>query len=267
VPSRDEELLEINRSLLELDRRLSRARVTRRLVRFAIFALPVLAFGAFALSLSPLFDVWKKLIGVPIGIAIVVLVLGLIGYAVWRFEDADGSSLEIPEDVEFKITVLREQKAQLLSENSHSVKLRQYAYHQEIASDLDRLRRGAAYYRRINNYLQAAIIVGSLAATSITSLALARETLRWASVGTTFVVGLAAGFTGYFKFRERSFYLQQTADAVEHERNCFDLGIGRYRGRVAEEALAELVEEVERLRAEQRKREQNIDQPPERNDS
>ena len=33
----------------------------------------------------------------------------------------------------------------------------------------------------------------------------------------TFAVGIASGFMGYFKYKERSFYLQQTADAIESE--------------------------------------------------
>ncbi|WP_202870656.1 SLATT domain-containing protein [Kribbella sp. VKM Ac-2571] len=262
MANRAEELLEINRTLLELDRRLHTARVVRRSVRSALVGLPFLAFCAYALYVSPDFGVGKKLIGTPLGIAIALLAIGLLVYGAQRFE----GDVEGPGDLELQIVVQRERKAYLLSQQEPQLKLRQYAYHEEIASDLETLRRGAVRYRRINNFLQAVIIVGSLAATSMTSLALSEESLRWASVGTTFAVGLAAGFTGYFKFRERSFYLQQTADAIEYERNCFGIGIGRYKGKSQELALLDLVEEVERLRAEQRKREQNIDQPPERDE-
>ncbi|TCO49323.1 uncharacterized protein DUF4231 [Kribbella antiqua] len=262
MASRAEELLEINRTLLQLERDLRVARTARRLLRIALLVLPVLLFGAYALYISPNFGIGKKLIATPLGVVIAVTVLGVVFYGISKMEGA-----ESPDDIDLKLTVERERKAHLLAAQSHQPKLRQYTYREEIKSELDALRKGAARYRRTNNYLQAVIIVGSLAATSITSLALAEETLRWASVGTTFAVGIAAGFTGYFKFRDRSFYLQQTADAIEYERNCFDLGIGRYKGRSEQEALVELVEEVERLRAEQRKREQNIDQPPERNES
>jgi len=69
---------------------------------------------------------------------------------------------------------------------------------------------------------------------------------------------------GYFKYKERSFYLQQTADAIENEWDAFEVGVGRYK-RISdeEEALAEFVDEVHRLKAEQKKREQNLEQPPE----
>jgi hypothetical protein len=35
-------------------------------------------------------------------------------------------------------------------------------------------------------------------------------------------------FTGYYKFRERSYFHQQTADAIEREANAVPLGIGPY---------------------------------------
>ncbi|MFF1815981.1 SLATT domain-containing protein [Kribbella sp. NPDC058245] len=257
-------LLELNRTLLTLERQLREARAVRRGVRLALVGLPFATFAALALGISPQFGVDKRLIGWPLGVAIAAMVIGLAAYGFGR---SDGNAPPLPEDLELELAVAREQKVHLLAGLAGQTLPRQYAYWDELGGELETLRRSAAYYRRINNYLQSTVIVGSLAATAVTSLSLADEALRWAGVGTTFAVGLAAGFTGYFKFRERSFYLQQTADAVEYERNCFNLGIGRYKGKPEQEALVELVEEVERLRAEQRKREQNIDQPPERADS
>jgi len=60
---------------------------------------------------------------------------------------------------------------------------------------------------------------------------------------------------GYFKYKERSSYLQQTADSIESEWEAVEVGIGRYkRFDNEDEALAELVEEVHRLKSEQKKR-------------
>ncbi|GAA1718684.1 hypothetical protein GCM10009745_79430 [Kribbella yunnanensis] len=256
-----ENLLELNRTLLTLERRLRQARAVRRWVRGALVALPIGAVGSILLSASPDFGATKKIIEAPFWIMLFGGLISLVGYWFYRL---DKDSLPAPEAVELDLAVQREYKAHLLAGLAGQTLPRQYAYWDELGAELETLRRGAARYRRVNNYLQSTVIVGSLAATAVTSLSLADEALRWAGVGTTFAVGLAAGFTGYFKFRERSFYLQQTADAVEYERNCFNLGIGRYKGKPEQQALVELVEEVERLRAEQRKREQNIDQPPER---
>ena len=57
--------------------------------------------------------------------------------------------------------------------------------------------------------------------------------------------------------------LRQTADAIEHEYNAAELGIRRYKALGYDEALTLLAEEVECLREEQRKREQQLEQPPE----
>jgi hypothetical protein len=86
---------------------------------------------------------------------------------------------------------------------------------------------------------------------------------KWVAVVLSISVGIEAGFTGYFKFRERSMNLRQTADAIEHEFNAAELGIRRYRGQEADELLAELDDQVEWLREEQRKREQQLEQPVE----
>lgn len=76
-------------------------------------------------------------------------------------------------------------------------------------------------------------------------------------------VGLAAGFTGYFKYHERSFNLQQTADAIEREYEAVELRVGRYAGKSDEEAYALFADVVERHRDEQNKRQQQLDQPVE----
>ncbi|WP_203233617.1 hypothetical protein [Streptomyces niveus] len=77
-------------------------------------------------------------------------------------------------------------------------------------------------------------------------------------------ITLAAMFTGYYKFRERSYFLQQTADAIEEEANAVRLGIYPYRefddDREAE-ALKLFTQCVEDHRNEQRRRQQQLDQP------
>jgi hypothetical protein len=76
------------------------------------------------------------------------------------------------------------------------------------------------------------------------------------------LVTISAGFTGYFKYRERSFNLQQTADNIEQEYTAVSLTIGPYKGKLPQEALVLFAERVEALKVEQRKREQQLEQPP-----
>ncbi|SFE97357.1 SLATT domain-containing protein [Streptomyces mirabilis] len=141
---------------------------------------------------------------------------------------------------------------------------RRHIYRETVPVAIDQYRSDGLRYRRIHNFFQSVIIVGSLATSTAASLAETPAPYKWITVGTSFSVGLAAGFTGYFKFRERSFYLQQTADSIEEEYGAVNLKIGRYMGSTDDEAaLLEFTERVETLKNDQRKRQQQLDQPTE----
>jgi hypothetical protein len=139
--------------------------------------------------------------------------------------------------------------------------VRRKIYRDDIPKDIEQFKREGKYYRRINNALQAIVIVGSLAASTLTGLVEYIPELRWIAVGATFSVGVAAGFSGYFKFRERSFYLQSTADSIEYELSAVILGIGTYSGMDPDVAIEKFTEQVEILKLEQRKRQQQLEQP------
>lgn len=139
--------------------------------------------------------------------------------------------------------------------------VRRKIYRDDIPRDIDQFKREGKYYRRINNLLQAIVIVGSLAASTLTGLVEYIPQLRWIAVGATFAVGVSAGFSGYFKFRERSFYLQSTADSIEYELSAVILGVGAYGDMDPDTAVKKFTEQVELLKLEQRKRQQQLEQP------
>lgn len=85
--------------------------------------------------------------------------------------------------------------------------------------------------------------------------------MKWASVGLSFTVGISAGFMGYFKYRERAFYLQQTADDIEEQMNGYRLGLPPYGDINETERIALLTKNVEAIRVAQQRREQQLDQP------
>ena len=136
-------------------------------------------------------------------------------------------------------------------------------YVEDITIYLTEYRDGAARYRARQNVFQLFIIVGSILSTVATTAAASNESFKWAAVGLSALVSASAGITSYFKFRERSVNLQQTADAIDQELQALALGIRRYKGKDSRSAEVEFAEEVERLREDQRKREQQLDQPPE----
>jgi hypothetical protein len=63
--------------------------------------------------------------------------------------------------------------------------------------------------------------------------------------------------------KERGYGLQQTADAIEYEIACANRRIYGYKGLSTEEINAKLAEEIERLKNEQRKRQQQLEQASE----
>lgn len=166
--------------------------------------------------------------------------------------------------LEVELTKLKDRQRRANINNNPSISSMlesQLAYRDNIPNLIAEYRKRAAYYRRIHSWLQSVVIIGSIAASSITSLAIAVEQVQWIAAVVTFAVGVAAGFIGYFKFRERSMYLRQTADAIEYEWQAAELRIRHYRGLKTSKALAHLIETVEAMREEQRKREQQLEQP------
>jgi len=138
-----------------------------------------------------------------------------------------------------------------------------WTYHSDTLSVIDEYRDEALHYRRIANRFQTVIIIGSLMVTGITTAAAQYRNLEWVGVFASFFVAVSAGMTGYFKFRERSMNLQQAADNLERECKAVELGISVYRPlRDERDRLAEFAERAERIKEDQRNREQQLEQPP-----
>ncbi|MWK35830.1 DUF4231 domain-containing protein [Actinomadura sp. J1-007] len=166
--------------------------------------------------------------------------------------------------LELELAREREVRKRLISEAETPVRVRRTSYKEDAYADIDQLRQESNSYRRINNCLQGLLIIGSFAATAIAGVATSHAVLRWATPAVTFLVGISSGFMGYFKYKERSFYLQQTADSIEQEWEAVEIGVGRYKNIADEnERLEEFVAEVHRLKSEQKKRQQNLEQPAE----
>ena len=138
-------------------------------------------------------------------------------------------------------------------------------YLEEMPETINNFRSESNNYRDKANFYQILIIVCSVLTTSVSSavgIGL-NNVLRWIAPIFSIMVTISAGFTAYFKFREKSFNLQQTADAIEQEYVAVGLGIGYYKGKQPQEALQLFAERVELLKDEQKKRQQQLEQPPE----
>jgi hypothetical protein len=126
--------------------------------------------------------------------------------------------------LELTLARLRDDRKAIAGDTGLGIKTRRAIYRDNAYDDINSLRDESARYRSVNNILQAILIVGSLAATGTSAIVGEFPEVRWVTLGITFTVGMASGFMGYFKYKERSFYLQQTSDAIESEWEALDAG-------------------------------------------
>jgi hypothetical protein len=246
-------LLEHSEKILRLESELREARIVRALFVATAIGIPGELVGLYIATAVTWHKYNMKAIWWPAAIVSVVLVAFVV------------IAISVPErrsipEVNLDLELARERRRMDAAKLNLGITTRQQIYKDAVPRDIEQYERDGRHYRRIHNFLQAVIIVGSLAASTLTGLVLYISDLRWIAVGVTFSVALAAGFSGYFKFRERSFYLQLTADSIEQELSAVELGIGRYRDKDAW-AIAEFTEQVELLKQEQRKRQQQLEQP------
>jgi len=262
------QLLIYTEEILELENQLQLAKILRRLFRLSSFGAFIGFFVIYAFNIVEWRDhKVKDLTDWPA----IILELAMIGFIVYY--NAARIIAKASDDAQQSMKIFdvrrRELDLELAQERKrmHGVSLnldlstRQLIYRDSVPNEIDKYRSESKYYRRVHNFLQAIIIIGALAASTLTGLLQSVPVLRWFAVGTSFAVGVSAGFTGYFKFRERSFYLQQTSDSIDQELSAVGLGIGRYKGRAEKEAMTEFTEQVELLKIEQRKRQQQLEQP------
>ncbi len=136
-------------------------------------------------------------------------------------------------------------------------------YHSDIAITIEDYRAGASQHRKIGNWFQGFIIIASVTVSLLVTASGQFGNLQWAAVLASFLVASATSLNGYFKFRERGVNMQRAADDLEYEYNSAELSINNYRNEKDEvERLRNFAEKSERIKLEQRKREQQLEQSP-----
>jgi MFS family permease len=266
-----DQLLTLNHEIRQTESYLEIAKRRRRLSNVSFVFGPVLLVLLYGLWWIPKLNhrivliIGAPLVLVALFFAVSTVLLKFTPGGPPRGEFEIGTRRERPreDELELQLARQREQRKRLAADAELDEKVRRIAYKDESHEDIETFRLESSRYRRVNNFFQAILIIGSLAATGSSALTAEVPNIRWATLGLTFVVGISSGFMGYFKYKERSFYLQQTADAIESEWEAYEVGVGRYK-RIPDEGerLAELVEEIHKLKSEQKKRQQNLEQPP-----
>ncbi|MEW2292197.1 DUF4231 domain-containing protein [Streptomyces sp. NPDC006743] len=119
----------------------------------------------------------------------------------------------------------------------------------------------ASRNRRVHNSFQLLIITGSIVVSTLTAMNEgSNAALSIATSSLSALVGISAGVTGYFKFRERGTTSQSTADDIEKNYNASGFQLGDYEGLEETRRLILYAGTVEKIKEEQRKREIQLEQ-------
>ncbi|MFF4623844.1 DUF4231 domain-containing protein [Nonomuraea jabiensis] len=215
---------------------------------------------------------WAMFVGIWTNYRAPFTILGTLAAAVSTAVSAWQLVKNRPEidEVAFKLHEMKALRVRLAAEQAADPIAGLRIYRISVLDDIEDLERRAKRNRRTANFFQWIIITGSVAATSLTGIA-ATDTnvqagIRWAAAVISALVSIAAGATGFFKFRERSFGQQQTADAIKRHYKAVELRIGDYEEGDEQAVLSRFAQHVEALKDEQRKRELQLEDSPERRD-
>ena len=205
---------------------------------------------------------WATIVGIyqsfPMPFSYVGLIAGLISTILAaRFVLARRPDLY---RLRYDLLVLRGQQVELAARSEANATAALRVYRVNSSESIGEYRRAAGRNRRVHNTFQAIILAGSVIVTSLTSAGLESPWMRWSAAVIAALVSISAAFTGYFKFRERSFNQQQTADAIEKEYKAVELRIERYDLNDEDHVLKVYASKVDELKEEQRKRELQLEQ-------
>lgn len=258
------ELIKHRRDIADLQQRIK----NRRIQVFGLYATPIFTIVAVAAWVFIKVFFWlnadtPRAINVAMAGVIFFLVIATIAQFAAEFSGSspwrdDGTSVrELKLDLE-----LAEEKHVLEARRRTPPTLdRQASYKERLPGEIARLRRESRHYRRQHLFMQWILFVCSAAISGVTAWYDVPQPGKGVLISLSFTVTVTTAATGYFKPRERAFNLQQTADSIEQHVTALELGIRPYSHDDEKKNLASFADTVENLRSEQKKREQQLDQP------
>jgi hypothetical protein len=196
----------------------------------------------------------------------VAAVVGII-VGITRLISIDSSTqIELNDDLEdLRVTKLKQAKLKrklaYFDEHALDHLPHRELYTYQLPDLITDYRKRADIYRWWFIVTQLITIVLSAAITSISGGWLDKYiSIPWLIPVISGTISILTSITLFFKFREKGFNLQQTADAIDLELKAYQLRIEDYEGLDDEKALTRLVTQTEKLRREQQKRQQQLEQ-------
>ena len=261
--------------VLEIEQKKFHRKIARRPIAWYVTLLLVtLLLLSMAITAEGIFNT-NSFISQLAGLLIFIFALLFIGLTVYFFFDGESSGdhygfsaihrvknlISLKEDIEELQVSLRILDEFIVARRPHQDK-----YQEELSFAIKQHQERANYNRRLYYVIQIIIIFCSLLVTGLTSGL--NNLIRvfgspWVTPAISFSVSFLTAMITLFRFRERGHNLQQTADAIEFEISCYKKGIFGYKNLSDKEAFTRFAEEVERLRNEQRKRQQQLEQSSE----
>jgi Protein of unknown function (DUF4231) len=172
--------------------------------------------------------------------------------------------IALKDEIEAKETALR--ILEKYQAHKLSVEEQYDLYKDELLQAISEYQQKANRNRKAYFILQIIIIASSLLVGGLTSGLNNVITFfgnHWLAPALSFAISFLTAMVTLFRPRERSYNLQQTADAIQYEIACADRRIYAYKEMDDRQTYTKLAEEVERLRNEQRKRQQQLEQSSE----
>ncbi|MET2715719.1 DUF4231 domain-containing protein [Streptomyces harbinensis] len=199
----------------------------------------------------------------PAFLIYLVALFGSILLLVWIFKRIATKSAEISELTSKRKKLRDSEKSALMRLSTEAEKNILWNYHSDSALVVDEYRTAASKSRRVGNWFQGFVIVASVGVSLLTTASGQFPGLQWPAVVVSFLVAAATSLSGYFKFKERGANMQRAADDLEYEHTSAELGINSYRSLNSRaERLREFAERAEKIKLDQRKREQQLEQGP-----
>lgn len=199
---------------------------------------------------------WKRYdmapYNVPLLIAMAVLAV------VFGTTQMGGKSVD---ELRMELELAEEARVLHAVENARPAQVRQFLYKEVLPQEIARLGAESRRYRRWHNWLQMSLILCSAGITAASAVYDPPQPGKGIIIALGASVTIITAVSGFFKFRERGFNLQQTADEIEQHLTALNLSIAPYNQANEEDNLRQFTSAVEALRTEQRKREQQLDQP------